>query len=1064
VREAAHLPHLVRFETFEVNLRSGELCKDGAKVKLPEQSFQILAMLLERPGEVVRRGEIQKRLWPNDTVVEFENSINAAVKRLRLALGDSADHPRYIETLARRGYRWTVPVECLESDPVRISAKEGLSLQAELAASSLIGKRVSHYRVLGILGGGGMGVVYEAEDIKLGRRVALKFLPEELADDVPAMERFEREARTASALNHPNICTIYEVEEHAGQPFIVMELLEGQTLREFITPAGGPIGTDAYKTELQLQTLLDIAVQISDGLEAAHQKGIIHRDIKPGNIFVTARGQVKILDFGLAKLQESQTSDLKVSTVSKTEGPKQMLNLNLTRTGAAIGTAGYMSPEQVRGERLDPRTDLFSFGLLLYEMAVGQRAFTGETAPILHTAILNNTPTPVRELNPEIPHRLGEIIGKAIEKDRELRYQSASEIGADLKSEADAIRHRNEIGGVRRRFAKLWRVAIAGIFTLLITSVLFWTRPSPVFTLPEVKQRQLTFNSRENPVSSGAISPDGQYLAYADMQGIHIKQIETGEMQTVPQPGELKGLRVNWAIVSTWVRDGSSFIANASIPGQGDSVWLVPMTGGPPRKLRQDARAWSVSRDGSWVAFTANRGRIAEGREMWVMRPDGEEARKLYESDENSGFTGAEWSPDGQRLAFNLGRVVGNKFEWQVVSRDLEGGPAIAAIPTPWDWSWSPDGRIIYSLDEPGPPGASCNFWARRIDSRTGKPLESPKRLTNWTGFCMTSPSPTADGKRLAFRRFSSEGGVYVAGLGPKNILKDVPRRLTLSEGPHYPIAWTADSKTVLFEAYRDGRWQIFKQSLDENTAEPIVTQVYEKGTGNVTGATLTPDDAWLLYTASNSDDNSDQRQLNRVSLGGGSPEVVLSAPAGYRGPRCAQAPATLCLIAEHRPDFKQLVFTAIDALKGRGNEVARFDISPNDYYEYMWDLSPDGTQIAIVLYSEGQIDILHLDGRPPQQLRVQGWNSLQSVDWAADGKGIFASSETKSGSVLLLVDLTGMAHVIWEKQGSFAWDMDFKAMIGAPLAPSALPSPDGRHLAIYDWKLSANMWMMESF
>ena len=352
------LPHLVRFETFEVNLRSGELCRDGRKVKLPEQSFQILAMLLERPGEVVMRGEIQKRLWPNDTVVEFENSINAAVKRLRLALGDSADQPRYIETLARRGYRWMVPVGCVESDPVsqRIPAKEGLSLQAELAASSLIGKRVSHYRVLRILGGGGMGVVYEAEDIKLGRRVALKFLPEELADDVAAMERFEREARAASALNHPNICTIYEVEEHAGQPFIVMELLEGQTLREFITPAGGRIGTDAYKIESQLQILLDIAVQISDGLEAAHQKGIIHRDIKPGNIFVTARGQVKILDFGLAKLQEPQTSDLKTATITETEEPKQMSNLSLTRTGAAIGTAGYMSPEQVRGERLDPRT------------------------------------------------------------------------------------------------------------------------------------------------------------------------------------------------------------------------------------------------------------------------------------------------------------------------------------------------------------------------------------------------------------------------------------------------------------------------------------------------------------------------------------------------------------------------------------------------------------------------------------------------------------------------------------------------------------------------------------
>src|SRR6516165_12777733 len=224
-------------------------------------------MLLERPGEVVLRGDIQKKLWPNDTVVEFENSINAAVKRLRVALADSAEQPRYIETLPRRGYRWMVPVEFIDA-----GAKfQNSMLPVAEPAPYLIGKRVSHYRVLEVIGGGGMGVVYKAEDIKLGRRVALKFLPEELVNDTAAMERFEREARTASALNHPNICTIYEVEEHDGQPFIVMELLEGQTLRELMSAAeAAGLATSGRKGFLQFETLLNIATQVTQGLEAAH--------------------------------------------------------------------------------------------------------------------------------------------------------------------------------------------------------------------------------------------------------------------------------------------------------------------------------------------------------------------------------------------------------------------------------------------------------------------------------------------------------------------------------------------------------------------------------------------------------------------------------------------------------------------------------------------------------------------------------------------------------------------------------------------------------------------------
>ena len=313
-------------------------------------------MLLADPGEVVTREAVHHKLWPNGTIVEFDHSINAAIKRLRQALEDSAEAPRYIETLPRLGYRFIGPIEhtpALAEDTLPADKLEAVADERE-------GDIVSHYRIRKRIGGGGMGVVYQAEDTRLGRIVALKFLPDVFSDDQTSLDRFAREGRAISALNHPNICTLYDVGQTDGHPFLAMEFLEGQTLLQLI--AAGPL------TSVKV---LDIGIQIAEALDAAHAKGIIHRDINPSNIFVTSQGPAKIMDFVLAKLTPERASLLLKNF--DIEDPQ-------TTPGSPTGTVAYMSPEQARGEEIDARSDVFSFGVLLYEMLCGRRPFRGGEA------------------------------------------------------------------------------------------------------------------------------------------------------------------------------------------------------------------------------------------------------------------------------------------------------------------------------------------------------------------------------------------------------------------------------------------------------------------------------------------------------------------------------------------------------------------------------------------------------------------------------------------------------------------------------------------------------------
>jgi serine/threonine protein kinase len=1052
---------LIRFGAFELDLRARDLRKDGRSIGLPEQSVVILDMLLGRPGELILREDIRSRLWPNDTVVEFDHSINTAVRKLRLALGESADNPQYIETLARRGYRWIGSAEAFGALPnAELPPKPVEPDPSRLFDGNLTGKKVSHYRVLEVLGGGGMGVVYKAEDLKLGRRVALKFLPDELTKDPVALQRLEREARAASALNHPNVCTIYEIAEHAGHPFIVMELLEGETLREQITEQA----TEHRRPILDKQ--IDLGIQISDALAAAHAHGIIHRDIKPANIFVTRTGVAKILDFGVAKLSQHVTPDEnhdRPRASGEVQAPQRIepllaKDLSLTRTGLTMGTAGYMSPEQVRGDALDCRTDLFSFGLVLYEMATGRAAFGALTAPMMREAILNGEPTPARDINPDIPERLALIIRRALEKDRLKRYQTAAEIRTDLET----LRRK----AAPRRSFRMGMIAAGGLALLAIGTSIIWPswRQAAVPAWPDVKLQQLTTNSWEYPVTGGAISPDGRYLAYTDTKGMHIKLVGTDDSQWVPKPEALSGEDVVWEISSSaWFPDSRRFLAMSHPATENQSawssltssIWTISVSGGAPHKLRDAALAWSVSLDGSSISFGKNKGKLGE-RELWLMGSNGEQARKILEVDDANAICCMYFFQDQTRVAY----VTTDDSGDTLVARDLNGGPVTMllkplAMRAMGDFAWLPDGRLVYSdpcsfivrFDTP------CNYWIERFDTHSGELTERARRLTRVAGAWLNSPSATADGRIVAFQQSTGHGTAYVADLETGATGVRNARHFTLDEGDDAITDWTPDSETAIIVRSRADYYALYKQPLITGVPEPIVARA---DGGLIEEAVLSPDAKWVILQIfplrPSPGPGWPRKQIWRVPIAGGALEQLFSVAPGSAF-SCARAPSTLCAVGEPSADRKQIIVSEFNPVSGlRGAEILRFDRYPNpndDEAPLAFALSPDGQWLSTSPAPAGPLQILSLRGEPTRVLPVKGLKVRAPAAWTPDGKGLIVTSFGVEEAVVLHLDLQANVQVLWKCESA---QMCF-----------GRPSPDSHHLGIYQTRLTSNIWMLEN-
>ena len=923
-------------------------------------------------------------------------------------------------------------VECECSDPhiraevmnllSRVSEDDGLSRPAfvrarELIATAqhcdespdstalgLVGVTLSHFTIEAYLGKGGMGVVYRANDTKLQRKVALKVLPERTSTEPTYSDRLVREARAASALNHPNIVTIYETGSDHGTHFIAMELISGETLAEIV------------RSGLSVRQVLQYAIQIADALACAHDASVVHRDLKPSNIMVTERGQVKVLDFGLAKT---------AMPVPVSDAATRTISAGITQEGVIVGTVAYMSPEQAQGNPVDARSDIFSFGAVLYEMFTGERAFARDSPASTLSAILREEPPP---LGAHVPASVQAIVWRCLRKNTCERWQTLRE----LRTALNAVNEDGTWGGPQLRShtktpKRTHSWLMAATFALVIcvaAGALLWKMRAGQ-ARSELVPVRLTSNPVESPIVGLQLSPDGRYLSYSDTNGVHLRSVENGDSRL------LAGTKGMFVPFIGWSSDGTRLFIGQHGDSQ-PSFFSIPMFGGVPQPMGNELplalSGFSLTISVAGVQLKAEDGSAYPTHERGAIHGIAAN-RKLVAV----AFTHANRSYSIQ--AFDI-----QKRQWTVL---LPAQPEeISGL------AWISGYRLLYAQAEPWPRRRESNLWVLPIDPEKRIASAAPKRRTQWVDFDIAGLSATADGQRVSLLRGKEEDRIFIAALLLGGNKFAEPRRLSTEAANEQIWAWTPDSKAVIYTSDRNGQDQLFRHEVDRDSAELIAS-----GKGVFDFGQVSPDTRSLLFLSHERKQDNTESRVMRMPLGGGRAQEVSTGP-DLDSLQCSSAAGGSCIISQTRGLTSRVYL--FDVVRGWGPLVIETKLDAGglfglDHGSSRGSISPNGSHIALVLpgAQHNLIRIVGLNGVPEADITVRGAGNLTSIQWSPDGAGFFCGDVSSDGSSRLLhVHRDGTSAVLWTNPGDTQmW---------------AIPSPDGRYLGITIVAGSANVWVVE--